>query len=161
MGSSAHAHLYFGYDIGSPEQWHIQEIPEEFGPWHPAWVHPEEEICPDDYGELVERRLLEVLAGFTEVWTCDSDDGYDDRRRAADAHVGVKLQRHGYDDTPQYVLAVYSTKVEWGDTQQLDFADLDRQRLAGNWDAALERAVQALGITPTQPRGWLIAASYG
>lgn len=162
MGMTSRAHLYYGYALGGQDGWHIEEVADEFSAWHPAWIEPDlADIATEDgYTELVEQRLLEVVAGFTEVWTLD-DDSYFDRRRDARERVGVELEGHGHYDYRQYVLTTYSKQVGGSTTCQLDFAELDRQRLAGNWDAALERAVQALGITPTQPRGWLIAASYG
>lgn len=161
MGMNARAHLYYGYNFGGYDGWHIEDITEEFGAWHPAWIDADEELDDDcDYIELVNRRLVEVIAGFTEIWTPATDDRYDERQAVARAQVGVELEGYGHYDFRQYVLATYTAQVEWGDIHQLDFADLERQRLAGNWDAALERAVQALGITPTQPRGWLLAASY-
>lgn len=154
MGNSADAYLTYGFDLGGGDNdWLIEEADED-GEWRPTWLGDD-----GDYRESVEVALL-AAEGFTETdWRAD---GYFDRKRVALAKVGVELESHCSGDYPVWMLVAHQVTAHWGDAKGIDFADLERQRAEGEWDAKLRRACDVLGITPKQSEpGWMLASYWG
>lgn len=154
MGMDPEAKLVYGYALGGDEDsegWQIVEAG-EYGEWEPDWAGD------DDVMDAAEKRLL-ASVGFTE--TDYKIDGYHDRKRDAEARLGVKFALHGGEWSCR-ALVTHEVSVEWGDTAELDFAELMAARVEGDWDAKLAHAVAALGVTPKQERpAWLLLAAYG
>ena len=154
MGISSDGILVFGYNLGGDESgWEIEQAGED-GEWEPEWV--------DEDGDVIdgaEKRLL-TAAGFTETdWQAD---GYHERRREAQARVGVELESYCSGDYPMYLLAAHRITVYRGDVKTIDFAALEAQRVSEDWAGKLRRAVEALGITPKQAEpAWLLASYMG
>jgi hypothetical protein len=152
MGVSTNGILAYGYALGGPEDgWAIAEAG-EYGEWTPEWAD-------DDLVGDAERHLL-VSVGFTEDdWRAD---GYHDRRKAAQARVGVELEMYCSIDYPMYALVAHATTVYQGDAKKIDLAALERQRDEEGWDSRLRAALDALGMTPEQQApGWLLLSFTG
>lgn len=158
MGRIVCAYLAYGYDLGGADRWKFGEV-DEHGGIALDWYHDDEEHEVEPFDEQAESRLSRILAGFTENdWTVD---GYFQRRRQAwQERVGVEFVSYGYGQEPlSYVLATHMTYASWEGREEVDLADLERRRVAENWDAKLDAAVAALSITPHQERPrWLITA---
>lgn len=161
MGMTARAKLVYGYDLGTLEDFKAAERSEYGSPELP-WFN-EDETDEDgeeaDFGTAVEN-LLYAAAGFTEKWSRDND-GYFDRKKAAEERIGVDLDHSGSHEYPGFILYARGSKrsVEWSDTMALD---LDVLAATYDWDTKLAAALTALGITPTQDRPkWLVFPSYG
>lgn len=164
MGSNPSAHLAYGYDLGSEEDFKAAERGEYGSPKLP-WYDTDDEDDEDDdseptgdFPELAERVLLESI-GFTETdW---SADGYFERERAAKARLGVEFTFSG-GDVPGWILIASGSEqsVDWAETILLNPAELAMART--DWDAKLAAALATLGITPTQDGpGWIVFPSYG
>lgn len=162
MGSSARAHLAYGYDLGSGEDFKAAER-DEYGapklPWLP--VDEDGDSNYEDFGEAIEKQLL-TAAGFTETdWRID---GYYERKREAEKRVGVELDYSGHADYAGWALIAIGSErsVEWDEVMVLDLDELEGQPVAEGWDTKLRDALAVLGITPTQVRSkWLVYPSYG
>lgn len=156
MGSSAEANLAYGYDLGDDEDFKCAERGEYDGPEVP-WLDDDD----DDFVEAAGKRLLESV-GFTE--TDRRADGYYDRKRAAEAALGVEATRSGADGFHGWILIAAGSKrsVEWAETMTLDPGQMLVEPGTKGWDGKLAAALTALGLTPTQngPR-WLVFPFYG
>lgn len=163
MGMSAEAHLAYGYDLGTGEDFKAAER-DEYGapklPWLPV---DEDGACEhDEFGDEVEKQLFASI-GFTEQWE-PSKDGYWDRKKAAEQRVGVELTYSGHADYAGWVLIATGSErsVEWSEVMVVEAQELDTRPAQEDWNAKLADALTALGITPTQdgPQ-WLVFPSYG
>lgn len=164
MGSSPSAFLAYGYDLGGGDGWKIRET-DEYGGIDAsnasmlAWY---DEDSDDGFIEQAERRLLAVIAGFTEKWGDNPDGAYFDREKAAKEVVGVKFDTYSYGEYPMHVLA--AKVIEVGDDQALIVNPQDLTPDLGEvlkWNSALNAAIEALGITPEQENpSWLLCAYY-
>jgi hypothetical protein len=150
----------YGYHLGGDEDGWLIEGADEYGEFdlnQLDWYSEE-----DGFIESVERRLLEVVAGFTETdWRAD---GYPERKAAADATVGVEMESHCSGDYPMYVLAAKVITAYRGDAKVVELPDLvDRSRPGvESWNDKLTAALDALGITPKQQRPeWLLCSYWG
>lgn len=156
MGSNPRAHLAYGYDLGTSEDFKAEQRDEYDQPDLP-WF----DVEGGDFVEAAERVLL-TSVGFTETdWRAD---GYYERQRAAEAATGVEFQQSGHPDYPGWVLVARGSErsVEWAETMPLDLKELGDAPVTGGWDSALGAALAVLGITPTQDRAcWLVFPSYG
>lgn len=154
MGVSTNGILAYGFNIGGGDgDWKIQEAG-EYGEWEPEWANED-----DGTVECAEAKLLEAV-GFTETdWRVD---GYFERKREAEARVGVEFEGHCSDQCTMYVLAAHTVTAYRGDAKEIDFAVFEQQRLAEDWDGKLQRACEVLGITPTQEQPkWLLVSYWG
>lgn len=162
MGMTARAHLAYGYDLGSSEDFKAAERGEYGEPNLPWLTDDDDEGEHDDFGTEAEEILL-TSAGFTEEWTPGSD-GYFDRKRAAEDRVGVEIHYSGHPDYPGLMLIAKGSQrsVEWSKAMSLDPGEMIRQPNRELWDTKLAAALTALGITPTQdgPK-WLVYPTYG
>jgi hypothetical protein len=161
MGSSARAHLAYGYDLGGGEDFKAAERGEYGEPKLPWLTDDDVEGDHDDFGTEVEKLLL-ASVGFTEEFTPDSD--YWIRRKAAEERVGVELAYSGHSDYAGWLLVITDSQqsVEWSEAMELDLPAMADLTADGLWNAKLTAALAALGITPTQdgPK-WLVYPSYG
>jgi hypothetical protein len=151
MGTSTDAILAYGYDLDGPDgEWQIREVDEYGSPTLDWWDD-------DDIIEAVETKLL-AATGFTETdWQVD---GYFTRRREALAAIGVEVISHCSGECPMYILAAHSTTARRGGPKTVDPADM--AALQKDADARLARALEALGMTPTQDKpAWLLASDWG
>lgn len=163
MGSSPSAFLAYGYDLGGSDGWKIRET-DEYGGIDAsnasmlAWY---DEDSDDGFIEQAERRLLDVIAGFTEKWGDNPDGAYFDREKAAKARVSVKFDTYSYGEYPMHVLAAKVINVGDDTAKAVDLAGLVAHPDRPKWDAALFDAVKTLGITPVQEKpSWLLCAYY-
>lgn len=160
MGSSPDAHIGYGFDLGYAEDFNAAER-DEYGSPDLPWFDEEED---DGLSDKAEKLLLVEVAGFTETdWRAD---GYYERKRAAEARVGVEfIHSGGLDgDYSGWVLVATGShrSVEWSETMALDVDSLRDDPAANGWDEKLAGALKALGITPTQDGAkWLVFPSYG
>jgi hypothetical protein len=162
MGSSSRAHLAYGYDLGTAEDFKAAERGEYGSPKLP-WLPVDEDGDSDysEFGEEIEKRLL-ASVGFTETnWRAE---GYHDRKRIAEDRIGVELDFSGHSDYAGWVLIAKGSErdVEWSDAMTLDPAELAALPAHHGWPDQLAAALSALGITPTQTAAsWLVYPSYG
>ncbi|WP_433730770.1 hypothetical protein ACQP2Y_20970 [Actinoplanes sp. CA-051413] len=159
MGMNVEATLAYGYDLGSMEDFRAVQRGEYDSPDLP-WFDPDDEDAsfPDEA-----EKVLFASVGFTEEWTpASKDNGYYDRKKAAEQQIGVDFDYAGSHDYPAFVLYATGSKqsVDWAQTMTLDPNELMAPR--PGWDAKLTAALASLGITPTQagPR-WLVFPFYG
>lgn len=155
MGTSTDAILAYGYDLGSEEgEWQVGEIG-EYGDLIVDWYDSEAE--DPDFIEAVETKLL-AAAGFTETdWQVD---GYFQRKREALAGIGVEVISHCSHECPMYILAAHSTTAYRGSPKTIDPSEL--LAMQKDADARLARALEVLGLTPTQEApAWLLASDWG
>lgn len=187
MGSNLSAHLAYGYDLGSEEDFNAAERSEYGSPRLPWYGESDDEQDDDeddereeeDFAEAVERILLAEIAGFTETdWQAE---GHWERKRAAEARVGVEITHSGGHDYPGWMLVIKESErsCDWseGMTLNLDRMGADPGELG--WNDKLAAAIRVLGITPmreaddaTGPRhkrtkepvtapSWIVYPSYG
>jgi hypothetical protein len=144
VGSVARAHLAYGYDLGSGEDFRAAERDEYGGPVLSWMPDPEvEEPVDGEEFDFVDLALAEL-------------------RRTLGSELAVGFEYAGWHDNPGWVLAIEASMrtVAWSETMALELAELTAVR--PNWDIALTEALRVLGITPTQdgPK-WLVFPSYG
>jgi hypothetical protein len=157
VGTSTNALLCYGYDLGGGEtEWHLAEVDDDelSLPWLDL-----DELEEDGLGleDAFATRLL-ASVGFTE--TDYSAKGYRERKREAEATIGVELEYHCSSDYPLYILSAKTITARRGDTEAIDMAALEAERIAGDWDGKLAAACAALGITPTKPAGWWLVSYW-
>lgn len=163
MGMSAEAHLAYGYDLGTGEDFKAAERGEYGEPKLP-WLPTDEDGDSDysEFGDEVEKRLFASI-GFTEQWK-SGDPTYWDRKKAAEERIGVELTYSGHDDYSGWVLVAKGSErsVEWSEVMEVDAGELLMPGRLDRWDGKLAEALKALGITPAQdgPK-WLVFPSYG
>jgi hypothetical protein len=86
-------------------------------------------------------------------WECDDP---------AEEHYGISLTSYCSGDYPMYILATHEITVYRGDVEHIDMAALTEQARTEQWDAKLQRALDVIGIHPTQARPcWLLASYWG
>ena len=161
MGTSTDGILVYGYDLGYPEDWKIENLTED-GTLNLPWYDEESEDAVD-FGEAVLTRLLAELTGFTETWEdaveAGTTDSHFGRKGAAEKQLKVDIVAHCSDDYPMFLLASRKVSAARGypeDVTDEIAADVtaDREHLTA--------ALAALGITPkqTEPR-WILASLWG
>jgi hypothetical protein len=162
MGMDPEAHLAYGYDLGTGEDFKAAERGEYGAPELP-WLPADEDGDSDfsEFGDEVEKRLL-ASVGFTETnWRAE---GYYDRKKEAEKRVGVEIAYSGAPDYAGWILVAQGSErsVEWSETMPVDLDELTNRPSYEGWDTKLADALTALGITPTQdgPK-WLVFPSYG
>lgn len=167
MGMTASAHLAYGYDLGSVEDFKAEKRSEYGSPKLPWFDQEEDEDDGSepagDFAGLAERVLLDSI-GFTERYTEDAGSDYFRREREAKARLGVEVGFSGHPDYPGWILVATGSEksVDWAETMTLDPFVLERTPIDEGWDGKLEAALAALGITPTQGGPcWLVYPSYG
>lgn len=157
MGTSTNAVLAYGFNLSDGDDWLIKEVG-EYGQPVIDWYDDREE-AEDGFVAQAETKLLISLAGFTEThW---SADGYYDRKIDAEQRLGVGFEHYCHGDYPMYVLAAHVITVRRGDSLLLDLNELATEPERQGWDAKLDAAVKALGITPTQAKpGWVLCSYW-
>lgn len=165
MGQSTNAVLAYGYDLGGDEgEWKFAEFDQDTYEIRLPWFVDSDDTGEDDeaggFIEQAEARLLAEVAGFVEAdW---QSEGYFDGKREAEALLGVEFESYCSGDCPMYVLAAHVITVHRGDSQLLDLAALANAVGVSDWDAKLDAAIKALGITPTQAKpGWVLVSYWG
>jgi hypothetical protein len=167
MGMSAYAHLAYGYDLGTSEDFRAAERG-EYGSPKLAWMPVDEDgdSVYEDFGSEVEKRLL-ASVGFAEEWSETETEADRKGRRARKAEakkrVGVELDFSGGDYPGWMLIASGSERnVEWDEAMALDLDELTGRPAAERWPEKLTAALEVLGITPIQVRAkWLVYPSYG
>jgi hypothetical protein len=148
MGVSTDGLLMYGYDLGGGDgEWKLHDI-EEYDDFERPWVNEDDGIA-----ESAAKTLL-ASVGFTETdWQVD---GYHDRKRAAEARVGVEFERYCSDAYSALVLSAKTYTACRGDCLVIDFT------VDPAWDERLAHALKVLDLKPTQagPR-WLLASYWG
>lgn len=136
MSQSTDGILAYGYDLGSPEDWKLNNLTDR-GELVTPWLdETAEELYEDtDITELMEERLREVMA---------------------DTELGVEVVSYCSAASPMYLLAATHTRVYRGHVEVIDVASMI---VTGRMDAALSIATAALGIEPTQAQPqWLLVS---
>jgi hypothetical protein len=157
MGTTIKAELSYGYRLqGGDGEWLVREVhPDDSDEWglNLGWFNEDE----DNFDEAAGRRLL-ASVGFTE--TDYTVDGYFDRRDAAEALLGVALERTGW-EANDLLLVTKQISAYLGDAETIDPAVLVAEA-GGDADARLRSALAVLGLTPTQEQpAWLLTAYRG
>jgi hypothetical protein len=154
MGSTASAHVAYGYDLGGKEDF-LAEPRDEYGSPVLPWCNDNSELT-----EQAEALLLKET-GFSETWS-DENPGYFQRLAAARQQVGVNFEFSGHADYCGWILIATGSErsVDWAKSMAVDPDQVSRPH--AEWDAKLAAALRVLGITPSQagPR-WLVFPSYG
>lgn len=154
MGQSTNGVLLYGYDLaGGESEWAVREVG-EYGELKLDWLDDD----GDGFQEQAEERLL-AAANFTESWTEDArETGYYTRRAEALASYGVEFELYCSVDYSMYTIAAKgSVQIAYrGDCDPVDFT------VQPDWDDKLHRALEVLGMTPTQDRAkWLLCSWWG
>lgn len=158
MGVSTDGILAYGLNLGGADVWELEGLG-EYGEWQPEWaVFDEDEY--EDMAEAIERRLLAEIVGFTETdWQVE---GFFARKEEAEKRLGLELRAHCSGEYTMYILSACSIRASRGYAEPVDLAALEEQRVTEEWDAKLNRAVEALGIVPKQAKPmWLLASYWG
>lgn len=160
MGTTIKAELSYGYRLqGSDGRWLVAEVhPEDSDdrglnlPWFDGG-----EDGFNSFDDAAKNRLLASI-GFTETdWQAD---GYFDRQREAEARLGVKLERTGW-EAEDLLLVTRQVGAYLGDAEVVDPAVLAAEASADT-DERLRTALAVLGLTPLQEQpAWLLTAYRG
>lgn len=152
MGTSTDAYLMYGYDLGGPDEWEIQEVG-EYDSWEPGWLKG------DELAESVTEKLR-IAVGFTETdWQAD---GYFERQRAADEMIGVEVVSHCSADFPMYVLAAHKIRASRGNPEVLGLEGMIRPERIAQMNARLKSALEVLDFRPVQEQpAWILASDWG
>ncbi|KMV15968.1 hypothetical protein ACT17_23040 [Mycolicibacterium conceptionense] len=148
MGMSATAYLLYGVPLGGGE-WDptFTDHVDEDGTWTPPWADADDDE-DSTVSELVDARLRAV--GFSESW-------------GGAETMGIGITYSGYlvmSGDP--VLRAFELRVDADDlSRAVDFAELERRRVAEDWDGQLAAALAALEISTAPAPGWHLVASYG
>lgn len=148
MGVSTDGLLVYGYDLGGgDDEWKIHNIG-EYDDFERPWLDESE-----GFSESARTALL-ASVGFTE--TDYQVDGFFDRKRAAEAKVGVTFEGYCSDAYTAYMLSAKTYTACRGDCLVIDFA------VDPAWNEQLAHALKVLDIEPKQaePR-WLLASYWG
>ncbi len=169
MGMTPSAHLAYGYDLGSDEDFRAAERDEYGGPKLP-WLPDEDgEGGYDGFPEGADALLLAATGFVDPPWEeIEGDEEkvttYFAEKREAEASHGVELHHSGHSDYSGWVLIAKGSKrsVEWSEAMELDLSELNNSPAYHGWDDKLAAALKVLGVTPTQagPK-WLVYPSYG
>lgn len=145
--------LHYGVDLGNAECWQFAEVDHTGAPTL-AWFDPAG-LVDEDFAAQAHRVLL-TDSGEPGLEGAD----WCDLQNAAAAHAGVAVDRYSQHSRPKFVLAAHTTTAFYDHPGELDLADLDRRRVAEDWDDRIATALVRLGITPTiaRPR-WLLTAA--
>lgn len=160
MGTSPTGKLMYGYYLGNDERWKVREAGEHGDelvlPWYDNTVDTDGDL---DFVAAAMRRMTAEIFGFTETdWEVE---GYHQRKSAAEEALGVEIEHTWTWEYTYYVLAAHVVSSSDAPTP-VDFDQLERDRIELRWDDRLQRALDALGITPTQDRpAWLLSSFYG
>ncbi|GGN38984.1 hypothetical protein FHR83_006817 [Actinoplanes campanulatus] len=134
MGSTPRAHLAYGYDLGSPDDFKAAERTEDGSPNLPG------------------------LAPYPSVWSFLE---HVDRQFPA---AGVVARTSGSEGSYGLVLIVDDSQrsVDWDEVMTLDLNEMDGRPSVADWNTDLAEALTALGVTPFQEGPcWLVFPSYG
>lgn len=160
MGVSTDALLVYGFNLGGIEDaegWQIREVDEDGDPTA-SWYTTPEDAEEVDFIEQAEIRLL-VAHGLTGRW---SDDDYHERKREAQQHCGVTFERHCSDSCTMYLMVAMDWTANRGYPVKIEPAHLADPELLYHCRGNLARALDILGITPTQDEpGWILASWKG
>lgn len=158
MGTTIKAELSYGYRLqGGDGEWLVHEVhPEDSDDWglNLDWLNDEDE---DRFDDAAKRRLL-ASVGFSE--TDYNVDGYFDRQRAAEAQLGVELERSGY-EAEDLLLVTKQFGAYLGEAEEIDPVVLAAEA-GGGAGERLRNALAVLGLTPLQAEPvWLLTAYRG
>lgn len=137
MSNDSQAHLAYGYHLGNGDSgWEVTQA-NQWGELNVTWYDAD-----DDYHDFP--YFAEKVLKKAGVWQ------------------GLKFLTYGHHDVPHYLLVVgeshYSTRT-WGATLQVTPQML--LSLDAAWDLQLDKALDALGLTPNQRHPqWLICSEY-
>lgn len=131
MGMGSDAILAYGYDLGQVGDWHVEESVD--GRW-PI----------EDHG-VTDFEVPEMIRDALKGWTSD-----------------VELVEYGHHEEPGYILAAFHQEAHLGATEEVA-TPLQHtvKRKRQQWDQQLTGALTVLGVTPTKPRGFLLASYRG
>lgn len=154
--SDPKAMLVYGFALGRRGEWQLEEAPANEYSERPelecSWYSDHE--VGGHFDDLLYEQLYNAMP--TDL---KQEDTSWKQERAAKQHYGVGLHFHGSENGLGRILGTRVISVEWGETWVVAPAELAKQ----NWEDApkLKRAIEILGITPTQGEpGWILASLY-
>lgn len=153
MSSSPRGILAYGYDLGGPEGWKLENC-DQYGNFEFSWYNRFDQL--GSWMGHAELQLLTIV-GFTEDNDVPREPGHYQRKREAQEKLRVELVAYGSYDYPNYILAV--KPVLTVDDRGAKPVEINLDHQAAH---ELEKALMALGITPVQqyPK-WILACFYG
>lgn len=173
MGCGPSASIFYGvYLYDGEDGWAVEEA-DEWGSFEPDWC-PYEDGGYIDASDAIHDQLLRHV-GFSQ----ESLDGkYQfERSELLKEKWGLEIIRHRHHEFTSYSLAVSSTEIDTVASRHvvLSFSEAGISVLKGFQDDAheaapkpfvpdatkLKEALAVLGVTPTEPIGWLLAPMYG
>lgn len=128
MGIAIDAIVAYGYDLGGPGEWEIEEAIDG------RWPVVDDGITDFEVPEMIENALRIAPSG------------------------DVHLVRYRDIDKPRFILAAFHDEARFRAARRLlSPKDMERRRTSGRWDGQLDAAMAALGVTPKAPRGLFLA----
>lgn len=162
MGTSTNAMLVYGYDLGDADQgWKIQGVGEDETP-QLSWLRTPSEDDEDDEREEGDEDYVpsfQTQALLHLARAAGHDVEYDFE---AEEKIGLSFASHCSGQYPMWLFAAKVITACRGYPETLDFEELERERVAQDWDGKFTRALQVLEITPTQERPrWFMCSYWG
>lgn len=160
MGRRADATLVYGFDLGRPGEWNLEEANED-GELSLPWYRDGRD---EDFEDAATERLLEA-AGFSLA-----DRQVDGAERAlAWGRTGIRFETYGFGDNPWNVVIATGEGVTAyaSEARTVNPGFLQERPYTRNYSATIRAALLALGLTPTREHpdldrhpGWLLTCSY-
>jgi hypothetical protein len=156
MSTSTDGIAALGFNLGSDEEWLVEEADEDGG-LELDWFGE----ADNDFVDAAERRLL-AAAGFTETWSPDNE-GYFQREREAKERLGVQFVTYCSGEYPMFILATKAIQVSRGYVEPLNLDEMAARTTPGGEDEQrLRHALGVLGLTPKQESPqWLLCSFWG
>jgi hypothetical protein len=158
MTVATDALLVYGYDLGSIEEWKVNQV-DDIGELSVPWYQPD----TDDFSEVLCQHLLTFTPPGRPGGGGDADAGADGGAGETEvmARCGIELVLHCSLAVPRYVLSAKTITAARGELVTVDVAALAVERRREDWDGRLLRALDVLGLTPLQPRPvWLLCSFW-
>lgn len=159
MGMSTSAKLIYGYRLRADEDgWQVKEVHPEDSDLYGLtldWLGEDD----DDFQGKAEERLMAAV-GYEEGDYAADPDAWRQRRREAEAKIGVEFEAGGYEFGDLF-LSAKKHSAYLGELEVVDPAVLAAEA-SPEADEKLRAALAVLGLTPTQEKpAWLLTACRG
>lgn len=149
MGLDWDGLLVYGYDLGIAESVDFE---------YPDWWNEDNE-AGEGFPEFAEHYLLKEMVGFTETWLHNNGEGFYERSKEAEKKLGLEIIYYCSYDYPGYILSAKTYRAYQGEPVAIILDDL---AVAPDWDEKLNKAIEVLGIKPSNPKpSWLLSTILG
>lgn len=156
MGQSTDGILAYGFDLGGGDgAWKVKEYDKDEWQLKADWYDPERKDKYGDEMDVEEQAIVRLYAANGTPFPNGYVDGDDTMR-----DFGVRFLSYCSCEYPMYILSTFDITCSRGDTEPVDFMALEQQRVEGDWNGKLARAVASLGLTPNDPPRWLLASMW-